>query len=100
MGSTSNFHAALINLNSKEFFIICSIHGDWAFINKFNPNDHELDFIDCTVFSDILKNRYDIDTYTKEELNGPFSIKPYLLESDIKYWEPKTLGEGIFNWWD
>jgi len=62
--------------------------------------DYELEFIDCPEISDLLMERLNILPLTKEELDSSFSDRSYLLESDIKYWQPKKLGDGLFNWWD
>ncbi|MCP4150624.1 MAG: hypothetical protein GY757_22955 [bacterium] len=97
---TPNFHAALIQYKRKEFFLLGSVHDDWAFCSKFDPYKWELDFIDCPVISTLLKERYNINTLSIKELNGPFVSRAYFYKSDIKCWRPQTLGEGLFNWWD
>ena len=68
--------------------------------HTYDKNNCQLDFIDFEKFSSLLEEIYKVKTYKVEELNDSFEKKDYLLESDINYWKPVTLGEGIFNWWD
>ena len=95
---TPNFHAALLEYENKNIYLLCSYNGDWAFSNNLQYN--ELKFTNCSELSIKLKKMYGINVSTESELHEPFSSNEKISESDIKYWKPKTIGEGLFNWWD
>ena len=97
---TPNFHVAEIIGNEKTIYVLCNENREWAFTNTFEKSVCKLNFVDCKKFSDLLKEIYQEKVYKAEELNGPFKEKSYLLETDVSYWKPVTLGEGVFNWWD
>ncbi|GAA5444352.1 hypothetical protein Misp06_02538 [Microbulbifer sp. NBRC 101763] len=95
-----NFLACQIETRKFSLYILCSENNDWAFVEDYDPESCELIFINNELISSKLKDIYNIKTLTKEELNLPFKATNSMLESDIKYWRPKTMGEGLFNWWD
>lgn len=97
---TPNFHVAEILYKGKNLFLISSIHNDWAISSFFNKTLCKLDFFDCQEISDILEKDYEIKLRSKEELNSHFIPAPYISQSDVTYWKPKTMGEALFNWWD
>jgi len=97
---TPNFYAAEIELNYERLFILASYENDWSFSSQFNSMECQLDFVDCPTLAALLQHQYGVDVLTKDELHAPFEDRSYLLESDVRYWQPKTLGEGLFNWWD
>jgi hypothetical protein len=39
---------------------------------------------------------------TAPELDGPIDVAtwPQISRHDMRYWQPQTLGEGLFNYWD
>jgi hypothetical protein len=39
---------------------------------------------------------------TVAELNGPVDVVAWsrISRTDIRYWQPRTLGECLFNYWD
>ncbi len=98
---TPNFHACQISHpHGDTLAVLCSINNDWAFAKKFVPTVCKLEFIDHPELSGSLREGHGIEVMPKEELDAPFSSRPYLDENDIKYWAPQTSGEGLFNWWD
>ena len=97
---TPNFLSAELLLENKSIYVLCNENNEWAFSSFYDKNNCQLDFIDFEKFSSLLEEIYKVKTYKVEELNDSFEKKDYLLESDINYWKPVTLGEGIFNWWD
>jgi len=99
-GITPNFHSCKIHINFEDFYILCSTNNDWAYSKSFPLNNQTINFCDQNNISQYLKSIHNIIPLTKIELNGPFKPRVYLNEDDIKYWQPKTLGEGLFNWWD
>jgi len=50
--------------------------------------------------TDALKSIAEVVPLSAAELAGPFSAKSHVRASDIRYWKPGNLGEGLFNWWD
>ncbi|WP_180146331.1 hypothetical protein [Desulfoluna butyratoxydans] len=98
---TPNFHACqLSHPHGLTLFVLCSINDDWAFAKTFHPMTWGLEFTDHSGLASSLRESYGIEVLEKKELDGPFSSRPYLHNYDIKRWKPKTLGEGLFNWWD
>jgi len=95
---TPNFHASFIEFQNNKIYILCSENNDWAFSTNLQYNN--LKFINCSELSVKLEKLYGIKAYTKNDLCGNFSENVKISEYDIKYWKPKTLGEGLFNWWD
>jgi hypothetical protein len=99
-GITPNFHSCNLLINFDNIYILCSNNNDWAFTKNFALNNQTINFCDQNNISQYLKSMHNIIPLTQIELNGPFKLRDYLDENDIKHWKPKTLGEGLFNWWD
>ena len=97
---TPNFHAAEILGEEKPIYVLCNENREWAFSSIYEKYNCKLNYVNYEKFSSLLTEIYKEKVYRVEELNGPFKEKDYLLESDILYWKPVTLGEGVFNWWD
>jgi len=64
------------------------------------PAGCELHFADYMTVTDALKSIAEVVPLSAAELAGPFSAKSHVRASDIRYWKPGNLGEGLFNWWD
>ena len=100
-GSAPNFYVARIVLpDGATVFVLCSNEGNWAFSNEFVENECRLQFVDCPSFANVLGALYGITPLLKAELEGKFRKQPFNSAEEIRYWKPKTVGEGIFNWWD
>lgn len=99
-GITPNFHVAYIEEGASDFCILCSIHGEWAFSERITEFSCDLNFIDKVDLGIALKEGFGIIARNKKELDGSFILQEYMHESDVKYWAPKSLGLGMFNWWD
>ncbi len=97
---TPNFHTAHVRMNEKDLFVLCSHENHWAYSSFYSTSECRLEFLDVPNFSKLLFDYYDIQVHSTEELNSMFSNKYNCLESDIKYWKPRTEGDGLFNWWD
>jgi len=95
---TPNFYVAWIKGRDAKFVVLASHNNDWSFAAEYEWC--QLDFINNSKLAAVLLNQFGIHVLTKEELNAPFETRPYIDDADIKYWKPKTLGEGLFNWWD
>jgi len=98
--TTPNFFAAELAKEGFHVFILCSNQSEWAFSRNYDENSCTLDFADFKDFSEIIESQFGYKPYSSTALNGPFEPRAYMLESDIKYWKPKSLGEALFNWWD
>jgi len=99
-GITPNFHLAHLKSHNSSFCVIFSEEKCWAFCEYIEPMICELTFIDNEELSKILNEQFDIQVLTKKELESPFVKEPYMTKSDVNYWQPKSKGEGLFNWWD
>lgn len=97
---TPNFFAAELRKNGLGIFILCTYKNEWAFSKNYEKGTCQLEFTDFKDFSRFLEHQFGYRPYSAEELNASFEPKEYMLDSDIKYWRPKSLGEGLFNWWD
>lgn len=97
---TPNFHATKVHVGSETLFILNSVHDDWAFSRHFDPTSCQLDFIDSEELATAFWELFGITVLSKATLEGAFSDRSYLLEEDIAYWKPTTLGDALFNWWD
>ncbi|TQV73900.1 hypothetical protein FLL45_13630 [Aliikangiella marina] len=97
---TPNFWACKLEHQLFNVFIICSENNEWALLDSYDPTKCELNFIDNEMISKALSSRFGIVLNLKKKLESDFIALPSMSENDIKYWRPKNLGEGIFNWWD
>ncbi|MDD4964338.1 MAG: hypothetical protein PHI11_10530 [Gallionella sp.] len=83
--------------NAKRY-LLCSCDGYWAVCS-----DVGYVFVDCAEIAAKLKAFYGINVLSKAELDAEFQLLPdlpYMPESEIEFWKPKTMGEALFNWWD
>ena len=99
-GVTPNFHVAKLEYNARKIYLLCSDNNDWTYSQCYSGMTCKLEYTDFEEFTEILSRQYNIKPLTKSELNGNFSNRTYLNDNDVNYWKPKTLGEGLFNWWD
>ncbi len=95
-----NFYSAKVSQYNygETLFILCSINNEWALAKEVLYVN--IEFIDDFNFTRKLNSIFGIKFLTKIELDGPFEKRFYMSNSDIKYWKPMTLGNGIYNWWD
>ena len=100
-GPTPNFFAANVSLQAHgSFAVLCSLEGNWAFSRPYDEGVCELSFVDCEPLASALRDAYEIDPISESALNQAFKKQSFHEDSDIRYWKPKSLGEGLFNWWD
>ncbi len=95
---TPNFIAAHLQLNTQDFYILCSENNDWAFSQQLLP--FTLQFIDIPLLANALHYLAHISVYSNHQLYAPFIAQSWMSKHDISYWKPKTLGDALFNWWD
>ncbi|MDD2721815.1 MAG: hypothetical protein PHH47_10970 [Gallionella sp.] len=86
-------------------YLLCSYDGRWAVCSHVESDERgiKLQFVDCAEIAVKLKEFYGINVMSKAELEAEFQLLPdlpYMSESDLKYWKPKTMGAALFNWWD
>jgi hypothetical protein len=97
---TPNFHAAELNISSNKIYLLCSIEGNWALSDIFEPGVCKLKFVDNSALSSALFKTFGISIKTKQFLNSRFEDVINSQNGDVKYWKPKTNGDFLFNWWD
>jgi hypothetical protein len=97
---TPNFFVAKISLERQSVYLLCTFDGTWAFSESFYPSRCELQFVDSDRIAEALNTNFGVVPLSRACLEDQFIKQKGMHESDIKYWKPKTLGEGIFNWWD
>jgi len=97
---TPNFFVAELRYKYKKVFLLASYNRDLAFSSEYKPMDCLLNFINIPSLALEIKNQTGITVLTKEDLFSVFEARSYLCERDIKYWQPKVLGDALFNWWD
>ena len=96
-----NFYAANVSLPEHgNVAVLCNLEEVWAFSSGYEEGVCKLAFLDCDPLAGALRNAFQIEAMTESSLNGAFEKQPFHEDSDIRYWKPKTLGEGLFNWWD
>lgn len=98
---TPNFHAARLRWRGGEaLYLLCSQDGHWACARAVEPGCR-LAFVDPPeALEAALMQAGDALPWRVEELAADFVRQPGMSEADVRYWKPRTLGEGLFNWWD
>ena len=106
-GVTPNFHTAVLTLADDQIHMLG--HSNFPVIAFAEPKEEyicELVFRDVPEISDSLQRMYpELQIATSTELAA--TIRKADLElldraeiEQVKYWEPATIGELAFNWWD
>ncbi|WP_044639931.1 hypothetical protein [Risungbinella massiliensis] len=104
-----------VELDYQSFYLLLHRESKMiAFaIDKKNSNGSRFDFpefIDHSLLTKIFENLYsEYRVLSKETLETPLSGNPTFLEHaflqyassyDLRYWQPRTYGQVLFNWWD
>lgn len=103
---TPNFHYCLIQKNNETIGVLCnSIYPLIAFCNPLNENSCAIHFVDNLILQDAFSaSTKFIVAKASELLSNPSDEHLLLLDpcerEQIEYWQPVTVGEIIFNWWD
>lgn len=109
-GVTPNFHQGLIVHHDRTVAVACT--RDSAILAVAEPRitdfaagfveSSPLMFVTAPALMAALAKMSGFRVLTPAELNGPFDAAawPEVLASDIKYWQPESLGEALFNYWD
>lgn len=96
-----NYFKVHVRLKGKLFYILLHEYSPYlAFANKC---DHiVLEFTDFPALAESFHDYYTV--LSKEELSLPFFNHEHDLEEverrQAAYWQPRSLGEVIFNCWD
>lgn len=96
----TNYVVCIFEIDSKE--ICCLLNGVYPFI-AFSPTKININFIDNELLYSEFSKSYKV--FTTELLSIPINKKMLtnLSETEldqVEYWEPKTLGDIVFNNWD
>ncbi len=105
-GVTPNFHLALFKNLDKTLAVVCnSIYPYVALAEE--PENHtcELNYIIDESTEDWIQNYTSFDIIPALELQKELTAEDLSCLnsaelSQAKYWQPKIIGEVIFNWWD
>lgn len=107
-GVTPNFWCAeytcRINYQDAKCYLLCSYDERWAVCSTVDSGHPH--FEDCAEIAATLKSFYGIDVGAKAEMDAEFelTVEISMLSgfgvSALKYWNPQTMGEALFNWWD
>ncbi|WP_070327654.1 hypothetical protein [Exiguobacterium aurantiacum] len=100
-GVTPNYEQANIRIGERTIYVLLSHLYPVIGISKLEPFQYE--YIDVPELTDLFPDTYQIPSAA--ELNERFdlSLQPFLSEVDrmqIEYWNPKTIGNVIFHYWD
>ncbi|QUG41645.1 hypothetical protein KD050_20670 [Psychrobacillus sp. INOP01] len=96
-----NYFKVQIRINEELFYILLNEYYPYlAFAKKWE--DVVIEFTDLPTLTRGFKEYYTV--LTKKVLNLPFSKKEHDLDEvelrQAAYWQPRSIGEVIFNCWD
>lgn len=100
-GVTPNYHQANIKIGDQTIYVLLSKIYPVIGISKYEPFSYE--YIDVPELIDLFPAPYQVPTAT--ELNERFDVtlQPFLSDVDrmhIESWNPETIGNVIFHYWD
>ncbi|MGC4941704.1 hypothetical protein [Kribbella sp. DT2] len=107
---TPNFHQAVVRYGDRTVAVVCSRDTGVLAIAEprgvdFSGGFREsgpLTFLDHAELADALRKLTGARVLTRSALGGPFEVAdwPAVSADDVAYWQPSTLGELLFNYWD
>jgi hypothetical protein len=112
-GVTPNFHQAIVAYRDRTVAVVC--RRDAALLAIALPRDLDftparesgpLTFIElpelAAALADAGTRIGDFQILTTAELDGPIDLErwPGISSRDLRYWQPASLGEALFNYWD
>ncbi|MGV9661785.1 hypothetical protein [Nocardia niigatensis] len=107
---TLNFHQGIVTHSERRAGVVCP--RDSKVLAVAEPRTIEfldnartsgpLPFIEAPALVCVLRRWPEFHVLDAAELNGPFdpTAWPGINPTDIEYWQPETLGEALFNYWD
>jgi hypothetical protein len=106
---TPNFHQGIIAYPDRAIAVVCVRDTTLLALAaprviEFAPTRESgpLAFVDAPGLAAALAREPKFRLLTAAELNGPIDMAqwPGISEHDIRYWQPRLLGEALFNYWD
>ena len=104
---TPNFHSALLTKGDTAVSILGhSTYPIFAFSEPLNLNSCEIRFVDSGPLTQQLADLFpNVAIATTAELDRNLTDTDLALldtveRDQVKYWQPQTLGNAAFNWWD
>lgn len=105
-GVTSNFHIGVFEKDKERISVVCnSVYPVVALTLEPADNVCELVYINSPTIENAITQYTEYQVLSKEYLQTPLS-KDNTADlneveiSQVKYWQPKNIGEVVFNWWD
>ena len=104
-----NFHQAIIAYPARNVAVVCVRDTPLLALAvprviAFTPTREAgpLTFVDLPVLTAALEAAPGFRLLTVTELDAPIDIAkwPRISRHDMSHWNPQTLGEGLFNYWD
>jgi hypothetical protein len=108
-GPTPNFHQAVISYQDRTIAVVCVRDApllalavprviEFAQVRESGP----LAFVEFPELADALAGAPGFRLLSAAELDGPVDPAkwPPTSRHDMRYWQPQTLGESLFNYWD
>ena len=104
--ATPNFHSATIGLENAAVSAICNRRYPLvAFVEPLPPGSCSLEFIDSPVLGRLIAEDDSFTVLSADLLNsavddsalselGPAEIR------EVRHWNPRRIGDVIFNFWD
>ncbi|MET4730784.1 hypothetical protein ABIE09_004604 [Lysobacter enzymogenes] len=113
---TPNFHAVTLDESTfrdevRRIYLLYSGDYDaWAVVLPrepiLEPNDdgshlYEPRFLDHDGIAVAMADLHGITVWSADDLSMPAPADlPLRVPGDMAYWQPKRLGDALFNWWD
>lgn len=108
---TPNFHEGIIGYRDRTVAVVCTRDSDVMAVAEPRNIDFVRGIVDASPLTFVDAPELaaavavllpGVQVLTPAELNGSFTPAawPHVLAYDIKYWQPATLGEALFNYWD
>ncbi|WP_102348574.1 hypothetical protein [Bacillus sp. Marseille-P3661] len=108
---TKNFYDCLIYYNEQKFNVLLNMHYPFIAFAE-NRGAYHFSFIDDPNLRKMFESYYTV--LSSNELNEPLHFsqkgKKIIIKNDntlhkyeleqIMYWQPKTVGDIVFNFWD
>lgn len=108
-GPTPNFHQGIITYPDRSVAVACL--RDTPLLAVAVPRVIEFDltresgpltFVDLPSLAAALMQAREFRLLSATELSGPVDTTrwPQINQHDLSYWQPGSLGEALFNYWD
>ena len=104
---TTSFHAAVFETDSEPYTVVLG-HSNYPIIAFSNPSillGKPPDFVDHPSIAEKLGRLFpDVTIAESKELErriekSDINCLDPVEVVQVKYWQPKTIGETVFNWW-